>query len=804
MPGIPRTASDRPLAAAAYAVLLTLVASMAAAAADPPLDALQQAVVGSLASSPRSAPEDLFDAVLRASEVEAFAATEEWLRRFVTAVDAAGAGKLELLADIGDRVDAAALNRLERLLQARDPAVTKVVAAIRAAARLRRRDPRRLAQAVEKLRSDSAAIRTAAASELARAREDALPVLVPLLESNAAVDAKPQQAARELIAMLGEDARQPLLEWLASDSVEHWPGVIEALDVSGAHDIEAFLLGPATVTDAPPKVREAAVRVLARRAARRGSHRESVPPARDVVETMIADRLDRTLGPEGLPEVDHLCLEPLTDPAAAAVALGGSIAGVVERRVWNAAAERFESVRMTPRAARAREALHLARDLMAIDARDPRAVNLTLLARMESLLVTAGDPAGIPPKELEAVLAGPNGFTAETAADVLDAAAEHGLWEAAAGAAAALAPPQGARTAAPLSPAVRNALVRALAVPDAGLQFTVARTLALTAGEPPYAGSSRVLDALMHAATSTGGDRAVVAHPDTAVVDALATGVSRFGYEPVRVSTGREAIFAARAHADTVLVLVAARIATPSALETVQFLQQQGLGDAPAVLIVVDPLDDDGRGCFLMHLLMTFSDLQGMAIVDRLASVFEPVVDERTGGVTMPPRFPDMLAQAAGPPAVDPASREAGRLTRLARAREALTLLGQLSRRGWDVRPAATTSLAALTTAELYDPAVSLLATLGRPEAQEALAIEAERADLPEDLRKAALSAFASSVERHGVLLDCGQVRGVATRYTLADGASRDVPGDILEVLETADRKNRPAQPDAPLTRPTR
>ena len=45
MPGIPRTASDRPLAAAAYAVLLTLVASMAAAAADPPLDALQQAGV---------------------------------------------------------------------------------------------------------------------------------------------------------------------------------------------------------------------------------------------------------------------------------------------------------------------------------------------------------------------------------------------------------------------------------------------------------------------------------------------------------------------------------------------------------------------------------------------------------------------------------------------------------------------------------------------------------------------------------------------------------------------------------------
>ncbi|MCE9630427.1 MAG: hypothetical protein K8S94_06885 [Planctomycetia bacterium] len=789
---------------AACVILLAVVAAVAARADDPPLDSLQQAVVESLASTPRTTPAEIFDAVLRASEVEAAAATEEWLGRFVAAVDAAGEKKLDLLADVGDGVDAAALNRLERLLRTRDPAVSRVVSAIRAAARLRRRDPRRLAEAVKNLRSDSPAIRTAAADDLARAREDALPVLVPLLESTAAADVRSRQAARDLIAMLGDDARQPLLDWLASDSIEHWPGVIEALDICGARDIETFLLGPASVDDAPPQVRDAAVRVLARRAATRGEPRDVALPSRDVVEATIADRLDRVLGLEGLPVVDTLCLEPLGDPAAAAATLGGSVTGLVERLVWNAKAGRFDRVRMPPRAARAREALHLARDLVAIGASDPRAVNLALVARMESLLVTAGDPAGIPPQELRAVLAGPDGFTAETAADVLDVAAEHGLWEAAAGAAAALAPPQGARAAAPLAPAVRKALVRALAIPDAGLQFTVARTLALAAGDPPYAGSSRVLDTLMYAATSTGIDRAVVAHPDTAVVDALATGVSRFGYEPVRVSTGREAIFAAREQADTVLVLVAARIATPSALETVQFLQQQGLGDAPAVLVVVDPLDDDGRGCFLTQLLLKFRDLHGMAIVDRLDSMFEPVIDEQTGSVTMPPRFPDMLAQAVGPRAVDPASREAARLTRLARGREALALLAQLSRRGWDVRPAATTALAALTTEELYDPAVSLLATLGRPEAQGALAIEAERADLPAALRQQALSAFASSVGRHGVLLDCGQVRGVAARYTLADGASRDAPGDILEVLETADRKNRPAPPDASFTRPTR
>ena len=168
------------------------------------------------------------------------------------------------------------------------------------------------------------------------------------------------------------------------------------------------------------------------------------------------------------------------------------------------------------------------------------------------------------------------------------------------------------------------------------------------------------------------------------------------------------------------------------------------------------------------------------------------------------PRFPDAVAQAAGPMAVDPASREQARLERLGRSREALTLLATLSRRGWDIRPATATALAALGTAELYEPAVMLLGTLGRPEAQEALANETERADLPADLRTAALAAFTTSVDSYGVLLGCGHVRAVATRYNLAAGASRDAAGDILEVLDTANRAHRAARPDAPHTWPTR
>ena len=771
---------------------------------EPPLDPLQQAVVESLAAAARETPAELLDAAIRAADVEAAGAAQEWFGRLMAALEQAGEGRLDLLADLGDTTDAAALSRLEHLLRAREPAVTKAVAAIREAARLRRRDPQRLSAAAEALASPSADTRLAAADELARARIDALPALVPILQSHDPRDSLRIRQARELVALLGDEAREPLLDWLASDDVASWPGVIEALDASGATDIDSFLLAPALVADSPPAAREAARRVLARRAARRGHPAE--PPSPNAAEAVLADRLDHVLCPAGLPEVDHLLLEPIRDPAAAAAAFGGGVTGLVERSAWNSAAGRFERLRMSPRAARARDAMHLARDLMALDARDPATVNLVLLARMESLLVTSGDASSLAPKELQAVLAGPDGFSPETAADVLDAAIAHGMGETAAGVAAALAPPRGGRATQPLSPAVRKALVRALAIPDAGLQFAAARTLALAAGEPPYPGSSRVVEILAHAATSTGVDRVVVAHPDTEVVDALATGVSRFGYEPVRVSTGREAIFAARERADTVLVLLAARLATPSALETVQLLQQQGVGDVPPVLVVVDPLDDDGRGCFLAQTIMKFGDLHRVAIIDRRDSLFQPVVDEVTGDVALLPRLPDMLAQAAGPQAVDPASREAARLTRLGRASEAFTLLAELSRRGWDVRPVTTTALAAVTTAELYAPAVALLATLGRPEAQEALVAEAERSDLAPPLRAAALAAFSTSVQRHGVLLTCGHVRAVATRYTLASEASpgTSVTGDILQVLETADRKHRAARPDAPHTRPTR
>jgi hypothetical protein len=702
----------------AAAAVFAWAACGAAAEHDAPLDPLQRAVLDSLSFPRRTTAPELLDAAIRAAEVDAVDASLGYFGQFVDALENAGDGRLDLLADLGDGFGGAALSRLERTLRPREPGVGRVIGAIREASSLRRRDPRRLAEAAAALGSESARERLAAAERLSKARTDAIPAVVDVLQS-AAEGSPARTLARGLLRDLGPEARQPLLEWLASDDVEHWPGIIEALEASGADDIDSFLLAPALVADSPAPARAAAVRLLQTRAARRVAVApEPVPPSPDEAIARLARRLDRTLMPAGLPEVDHLLLEPVTDAKNAAAAFGGAVTGTVERFVWNPQARLLERMNLSPRAARLQEAMHITRDLIALAPEDPAAIRLALLAQLESAVVLAGEPATavdrIDPKQLREAVSPPEGFSAETAAEVLELAVTHGMWEAAAAAAATLElaaddGPQG-----PLPASTRKSVVRALAVPDAGVQFAAAKALALAAGEPPYPGSSRVIDILLHAATSTGIDRAIVAHPHLEVAQALATDVSRFGYQPTVVSTGREAIFAARNSADTALVILGARTVAPGPLETVQFLQQQGLGDAPPVLIVVDPLDDDGRGCFLQQLIVKFCDMHGIAIVDRLDSFFEPALDGATGEAVAPPRFPDAVAQAAGPQAVDPASRETRAAARLERARTALAILGRLGRRGWDVSAAVRTARSALLHPDLHEPALSLLSTIGR------------------------------------------------------------------------------------------
>lgn len=626
-------------------------------------DPLTQAVVDAVAVPPPKTPRQLLDAAIKTNDVEAFDASLGYWKQLVQSIADAGEGRNELLADLGDRSDPGALKRLERTLGPRDPDVLPVVQALFEAAALRRRDPKELARKIEDLRSDSPQTRLAATDRLGRTGLDALPALVDLLQSTDPEGARARNIARGLVRSLGVDARRVLVAWLGSNDIDHWPGVITALDALEDDETMEFFLAPALAEGLPPLARSRALTALEHHAQRCGQDDTAwQPPTRGVAIALLTKRLDRVLAPP---------------PYSSS---GGARHSIARHDV----ARYHEADNI---AARDREAAHLARDLAALGASEPHAVRLVLLAQLEATRARPKPPTA---DELLASLEGPDGIDVEAIADVLELAVVRGMFPAAAAAAEALsvavqrAGKPSAETLA-LPPAARAALVRALAVPDFTLQFAAARTLALAGSDPPYPGASRVIEVLRHAATSTGTDRVVVAHHEAVIAVELATKFSRFGYQPVVASTGREAFALARETRDVVLVILGARINRPSAYETAQFIQQQPFGDIPPILVVIDPLDDDPRGRFLTRQITKFSSLECVALVDRLDSFFAPVVEPGSQAEVSPPRFPEALAHLAGPQAVDAEARAGRAAERLEQARQATALLEVLACRGWDV-----------------------------------------------------------------------------------------------------------------------
>ncbi len=777
---------------------VSVLAREAAPKGPRPLDALQQAVVDSLAAERRETAAEMLDAAIRAADVEADKAALGWFTSVLDKVADAGNDRASLLADLGDSADQASLLRLARRLQPLDADAPRLIEAMREAARQRRRDPARMARAAADLASESPAVREAAVAELATSRIDALPALVDTLQSDAPEQRVARVLAREIVADIGPDAREPLLAILASNDVGRWQGAIAGLEAGGIADVADFLLAPALVGGTPAGAQRAALAALQRHAARLAGEPDPTilePPLPNTAIAIVANRLDCVLSPAGLPQVPP---HPEEGPPT------------IRRHRWNAEARRFETVDVSPRLARSIDAAHLARDLEALDAHDPLAVRLVILARVDSLLLSAG-PAetaldSIPPERLAAAFSGPDSLDPTVVTDTIEAAIERdmpevalaGVWQL-----EAMHTTKDGIAAAALPPATRKALVRLVDAPSETLAFAAARTLALTGGDAAYHGSSRVIERLLHAATSRGADHAVVAHPDLAVGNELAAAVSRYGFRTTVVESGHEALRAARADADTTLVLLGARLAMPGAFETLQGLRQAGRGDVVPVMIVVDPLDDHGRGRKLTQLILQARSHGCVAIIDRLPSFFGPLVDE-AGNVVSPPRFPEELATIAGPVQADPAWRQARAAERLERARQALEILALLGHADHDVAAAEEQARLALTTPTLVPAALKLLAVIGRPGAQGALVRHAMAASAPE-IRPLALAALGENVARHGMLLAPDDMEDLCRSYTSGrDAVQRKTAGTILALLPKRVPPTIVPPVDAASFRPTR
>ena len=201
-----------------------------------PLDALQQAVVDSLAAEQRDTGSEMLDAAIRAADVDADEVALEWFRRTLDAVAEAGEGRDELLADLGDSADQAALLRLARHLRPLDADAPQLIDAMRDAARDRRRSPARMKLAAEALASTKPEVRAVGVAELSKAGIDGMPALIEVLASAEPGKRVARVLAREIVADLGPDARQPLLAILASPDIKGWQGAILALEATGLDD----------------------------------------------------------------------------------------------------------------------------------------------------------------------------------------------------------------------------------------------------------------------------------------------------------------------------------------------------------------------------------------------------------------------------------------------------------------------------------------------------------------------------------------------------------------------------------------
>ena len=132
---------------------------------------------------------------------------------------------------------------------------------------------------------------------------------------------------------------------------------------------------------------------------------------------------------------------------------------------------------------------------------------------------------------------------------------------------------------------------------------------------------------------------------------------------------------------------------------------------------------------------------------------------------------------------------------RLREAGEALDILAELIRTSpklYDIRRVQDSVLAALKTPALAAKAVATLANVNSPEAQRALMDVASRDGSPLELRQAAVEAFRTSVQVHGLLLTTEEIRRQYERYNKSENADKDtqkVLGLLLDCIEAPSGK---------------
>lgn len=309
-------------------------------------------------------------------------------------------------------------------------------------------------------------------------------------------------------------------------------------------------------------------------------------------------------------------------------------------------------------------------------------------------------------------------------------------------------------------------LAAALESGHSGVRFAAVKAILEIAPTQPFAGSSRVAETLLHLASATGDDVAVVAYPQMAKAGQTASWLLAAGYAATPANRGSDALRIASESPDVQLVLIDMSIRLPGARETLFRLRRSPTTALTPILL----LAADGRLGEAQRLAAEHGGAAG-----RVLAGSRPHSVEVIGALAK-----DLTATAAsGLPDGE---------TRLAQADFAREAIAKIVAEGpaFYGMSAHAQQVVSLTipTDEL---SFNTLAAIGTPESQLRLLDAASFETLSIDSRNLAAKAFGRSLREHGVLLTREQIRRQYDRYNLSASASAEtqqVLGHLLDLIE--------------------
>jgi hypothetical protein len=608
-----------------------------------------------------------------------------------------------------------------------------------AAAGRQARDPKRLAELVNRLGDPSGEKQRQAMSELLGAHEYAAPPLLVALNDTAkrAIHAR----AIDALVALGQDAVGPLLATLHGPDSNAKLAAIEALVRMRASEAAPHFVGLYLAQPTSPQVRSAAEDAIL------GLYGKT-PTPREAVRFLEIEIVEVLSGGRPLP------LSP---------------EGTLELWLWDAARSQPAPATVSADQARSQLAARMAQRLIELSPNEPHHRRLYLVSLLEAEAYRAGLDGAVGRGDGSAFSIAA-GMGAAAVEDALSYALEHEHAAAATIAVQILAEIADAETllhAGGLSP-----LAKALTHGDARLRFAAAQAIVQLKPRGPFAGLSYLKSTLVHFATSAGERRALIGFPNGETAQQIAGMAGELGLTSATATNGRDLLLEATRSRAYELILVSSRIDRGPLYLVVQDLRRHAHTRQTPIIVLAE---DDEAGS-LRHRMR----------------------DDPLTSVALRPRTMEGMKYA-----VDQALRRAGDLIIPAEVREAqarssiqsIAALTEAAPEVFDFRDYERELTPLLFSPTKSAAAARLLAQLGTHTSQRSLLEIAGRATQPRPSRQAAAVAFGDSVRRYGVRLTKREILEQYDRYNQSrfeDRASQALLGATLDAIELPTRIDAP------------